>query len=349
MNEDDNRQTREMTGVLLASSRDWLASSMRAVLEPEGYGFRNSTTAVAALHDASVHTPGIVIIDESIADSSVPDLCTDLLEEGLTRSVPILVYSQTFWNESEQTAAMLAGAWDVIREPLRSGLLLAKLQRLMQVRRLIEASDREAIGDVLAKGIAATAQYFRHPEIGMHVKGQGLPAYDPRGLKGMGIAYATSNRGACHLRAYTPASELGLISGKTDPLEWKGKGELTKLFQDLHAFSDSMDLCKFSAFAMGAEEYAAQYSAMVGVPFTQEDVLTTGERIYNLERHYNNLAGFGEGSDTLPARYTSEPSKMKGSDGHVCELEGMLDEYYAARGWKNGVVPESKLTELQVL
>jgi aldehyde:ferredoxin oxidoreductase len=167
-------------------------------------------------------------------------------------------------------------------------------------------------------------------------------------MKGMGIAYATSNRGACHLRAYTPASELGLISGKTDPLEWKGKGELTKLFQDLHAFSDSMDLCKFSAFAMGAEEYAAQYSAMVGVPFTQEDVLETGERIYNLERHYNNLAGFGAGSDTLPARYTTEPSKMKGSDGHVCELDKMLDEYNAARGWNDGVVPEEKMQELGV-
>jgi CheY-like chemotaxis protein len=147
MIESDNRQPREMTGVLLASSRDWLASSMRAVLEPEGYGFRNSTSAAAALHEARAHTPGIVIIDESIADSSVPDLCADLLEEGLTRSVPILVYSQTYWNESEQAAAMQAGAWDIIREPLRSGLLLAKLRRLMQVRRLIEASDGEGVGE----------------------------------------------------------------------------------------------------------------------------------------------------------------------------------------------------------
>ncbi|MHC4730862.1 MAG: aldehyde ferredoxin oxidoreductase family protein [Planctomycetota bacterium] len=232
---------------------------------------------------------------------------------------------------------------DVNDEGLEWGDYVAMVEMVRNV------ALRQGIGDVLANGIAPTAEYFRHPEIGMHVKGQGLPAYDPRGLKGMGIAYATSNRGACHLRAYTPASELGLISGKTDPLEWKGKGELTKLFQDLHAFSDSMDLCKFSAFAMGAEEYAAQYSAMVGVPFTQEDVLTTGERIYNLERHYNNLAGFGEGSDTLPERYTTEPSKMKGSDGHVCELDQMLDEYYAARGWQNGVVPEGKLRELEVL
>ena len=87
---------------------------------------------------------------------------------------------------------------------------------------------------------------------------------------------------------------------------------------------------------------------MVGVPFTQEDVLRTGERIYNLERYFNNLAGFGEGSDTLPARYTTEASKHHGSTGHVCELDQMLEEYNAARGWENGVVPEAKLKELEV-
>ena len=196
---------------------------------------------------------------------------------------------------------------------------------------------REGIGNVLADGVNATANYFGYPEIAMTVKGQGIPAYDPRGLKGMGIAYATSNRGACHLRAYTPASELGLIPLRTDPLEWKGKGELTKIFQDLHAFSDSLDLCKFSAFAEGADEYAAQYSAMVGVPFTADDVMETGERIYNLERYFNNLAGFREGSDHLPKRFTTEPSTMPGSEGHVCELDQMLEEYYAVRGWENGV------------
>jgi len=217
--------------------------------------------------------------------------------------------------------------------------MLATIERIVR---------REGVGDVLANGIAPTAAWFGHPEIGMHVKNQGLPAYDPRGMKGMGIAYATSNRGACHLRAYTPASELGLVPLKTDPLAWKGKGELTKVFQDLHAFSDSLDLCKFSAFAEGAEEYAQQYAAMVGVPFTVEDVFRTGERIYNLERRYNNLAGFGAGSDRLPDRYTKEASTMPGSKGHVCELDQMLAEYYAARGWKDGVVPESKLAELQV-
>jgi aldehyde:ferredoxin oxidoreductase len=210
---------------------------------------------------------------------------------------------------------------------------------------------REGFGNILADGANAVAKYFGHPEIAMTVKGQGVPAYDPRGLKGMGIAYATSNRGACHLRAYTPAAELGVMpfgSLKVDPLAWKGKGELTKVFQDVHAFSDSLDLCKFSAFAQGAEEYAQQYSAIVGVPFTADDVLKTGERIYNLERYYNNLAGFREGSDYLPKRFTTEPSTMAGSKGHVCELDLMLEEYYKARGWQNGVVPEEKLKELSI-
>ena len=210
---------------------------------------------------------------------------------------------------------------------------------------------REGFGDVMAEGSNATAAYFGHPELAMTCKNQGIPAYDPRGIKGEGLGYATSNRGACHLRAYTPAAELGVMpfnSLKVDPLAWEGKGELVKIFQDIHAFSDSMDLCKFSAFAMGADEYAQQYSAMTGVPFTADDVLKTGERIYNLERHYNNLVGFGAGSDKLPKRFTDEPSTMPGSKGHVCELDDMLAEYYDKRGWEDGVVPEAKLKELEI-
>ena len=74
-----------------------------------------------------------------------------------------------------------------------------------------------------------------------------------------------------------------------------------------------------------------------------------GERVYNLERYYNNLAGLREGSDYLPERFTKEPSTMPGSYGHVSELDQMLDEYYTVRGWVDGVVPESKLKELEIL
>jgi aldehyde:ferredoxin oxidoreductase len=211
---------------------------------------------------------------------------------------------------------------------------------------------RQGVGDILAEGPRLAATEFNHPELSMDCKGQTIPAYDPRGMKGMGLGYATSNRGACHLRAYVAAAELNVMpfgSLTADPLAWEGKGELVKIFQDIHAFSDSMDLCKFSAFAMGTDEYAAQYQAMTGVPFTSDDVLETGERIYNMERYYNNLAGHAEGSDTLPKRFTEEASTMPGSEGHVCELDEMLVEYYEVRGWENGVVPEAKLKELAIL
>ncbi|MCX6078678.1 MAG: aldehyde ferredoxin oxidoreductase C-terminal domain-containing protein, partial [Chloroflexi bacterium] len=210
---------------------------------------------------------------------------------------------------------------------------------------------REGLGEIMGEGANATAKHFGHPELAMTVKGQGIPAYDPRGLKGMGLGYATSNRGACHLRAYTPASELGVMpfgTLKTDPIAWEGKGGLVKIFQDIHAFSDSMDLCKFSAFAMGVDEYAQQYTAMTGVPMSSAELLKTGERIYNLERLYNNQAGLGAGSDYLPARFTTEPSTMPGSLGQLCELDKMLADYYAARGWENGVVTEAKLKELDL-
>jgi aldehyde:ferredoxin oxidoreductase len=216
------------------------------------------------------------------------------------------------------------------------------------VRLTEQIALRQGIGDVLAEGTAGTAAHFGHPEIGMECKGQAVAAYEPRGMKGMGLGYATSNRGGCHLRGYVAASELHVVPITSDPLEWKGKGELVKLFQDLAAFSDSMDLCKFSAFAFSADNYAEHFATAVGRDFSADDVLLTGERIYNLERHYNNLAGFREGSDTLPDRYTKEPSPSPGSKGHVCELDAMLEEYYAARGWNQGVVPEAKLEALGI-
>ena len=181
-----------------------------------------------------------------------------------------------------------------------------------------QIATREGVGDKLADGAARAAEAFGHPELSMTVKGQAIPAYDPRGLKGMGIAYATSNRGACHLRAYTPAAELGVMpfgSLKVDPLEWKGKGDLTIIFQNIHAVSDSLDLCKFSAFAIGMDEYTAQFNAVTGLDYTTDDLLTCGERIYNLERYYNNLAGLRRGlglSAQALHRRTQHHARLRG-------------------------------------
>ena len=211
-----------------------------------------------------------------------------------------------------------------------------------------QVATRQGFGATLAGGTARAAESLGHPEIAMTVEGQAVAAYDPRGLKGEALGYATSNRGACHLRAYTPASELLGIPVKTDPLAWEGKGELVKIFQDLHAFSDSLDLCKFSAFSEGAEEYAMQYEAIVGVPMTADEVMLIGERIYNLERHFNNLLGFAGDADSLPQRYLDEPG-TGGAAGSVVELDEMKADYYAGRGWEDGVVPEAKLRELQII
>jgi aldehyde:ferredoxin oxidoreductase len=164
----------------------------------------------------------------------------------------------------------------------------------------------------------------------------------------MGLGLATSNRGACHLRGYTFASEVAGIPYPTNPQAWEGKAELLKYMQDLHAVSDSLNICKFSAFAESPDDYVAQYSSVVGVKLDADQLMTIGERIYNLERHYNNLAGIGEGSDTLPERFLTEPSTGGGSEGQVCELELMLEEYYAARGWVNGVLPSEKLEALAI-
>jgi aldehyde:ferredoxin oxidoreductase len=212
---------------------------------------------------------------------------------------------------------------------------------------------REGIGEDLANSPAKAAEKWGAPEISMSVKGMSIPAYDPRGIKGMGIAYATSNRGACHLRGYTPAAEVvGNVlnaTGVTDPLAVEGKGKLTVIFQNVHTMTDCLDVCKFATFSENLDTFAEQYTAITGNPMDAAGLLKIGERVFNLERYYNNQIGFREGSDYLPERFLKEPSDGPGSEGQVCELDEMLAEYYAERGWEDGVVPESKLMELEII
>jgi aldehyde:ferredoxin oxidoreductase len=212
---------------------------------------------------------------------------------------------------------------------------------------------REGVGDILAEGTGNAAKKLGHPEFAMAVKGQGIPAYDPRGIKGMGLGYATSNRGACHLRGYTPAAEVvGNVlnqTGKTDPLAWEGKGGLVMIFQNVHTVTDCLDICKFATFAESLDAFAEQFAAITGKPCTAGDLLKVGERVYNLERHFNNLNGFTGKDDSLPKRFLTEPSTMGGSKGQVCELDKMKTEYYKERGWVDGVVPDAKLRELEII
>jgi aldehyde:ferredoxin oxidoreductase len=274
------------------------------------------------------------LMDDAASAAKMIDMCNDYGVDTIEMGNVLSVYMEATENGYTNGQGLKWGDAPAMVETIR------------------KLAYREGIGDVLANGSLGTAQHFNHPEIAMEVKGQSIPAYDPRGIKGMGLGYATSNRGACHLRGYTPASEVvaNTLGGTdlVDPLEWKGKGELVVIFQNVHTMTDCLDVCKFATFSETLDTFAEQYSAMTGVEVDADYLLTVGERVYNLERHYNNLAGFREGSDYLPKRFLTEPSTSTGSEGHVCELELMLEEYYKVRGWENGVVPESKLRELEI-
>jgi len=249
-----------------------------------------------------------------------------------------------------ETGDALAMAMEATEKNLIDGLGWGDTELMLAM--IENIAFRQGLGDDLADGLDPCAKKWGDTSIAMTVKGQAIPAYDPRGLKGMGIGYATSNRGACHLRGYTPAAEVvNWVLGEeqiADPLEWKGKGELVGIFQNVYGFTDSLDVCKFGTFALPLEVYAGLYSGMTGIPVDADGLLQIGARIYNLERYYNNLNGFREGSDCLPKRFLEEPGTGPAA-GSVCELDQMLEEYYAFRGWDNGVVPESKLKELGIV
>ena len=206
---------------------------------------------------------------------------------------------------------------------------------------------RRGFGAELAEGSKRMTEKFGHPEFFMGVRGQEFAAYEARAIQGMGLGYATSNRGACHLKAYTVAAEILGLPRQMDPNETEGKAEITKLFQDATSTVDATGLCQFLTFGVGLEEMLPQLAAATGVDFKLEELLTIGERIWNLERRWNERAGVGGTADTLPKRILEEPLPSGPAKGKVNRLGEMLPEYYALRGWdKDGNVTPEKLKEL---
>jgi aldehyde:ferredoxin oxidoreductase len=199
----------------------------------------------------------------------------------------------------------------------------------------------EGFGKEIAQGSKRLTAKYGHPDLSMSVKGQEFPAYDSRGIQGMGLAYATANRGACHLRGYTVASEVLGIPVKTDPLVTEGKAGLVKAFQDATAVFDSAGVCVFTTFAWTLADLQPQLAAACLSEFTLEELGKIGERVWNLERDFNNRAGFTNKDDTLPKRLLTEPAKTGPAKGLVNGLDKMLPEYYQVRGWDT----EGRLTK----
>ena len=197
----------------------------------------------------------------------------------------------------------------------------------------------EGFGKELGMGSLRLCTKYGRPDLSMSVKGQEFPAYDARGIQGMGLTYATSNRGACHLRSYTVSSEILGIPEKTDPLVTDGKPALVKAFQDATAAVDSSGLCVFTTFAWTLNDIAPQVDAACEGSWTPEYMMEVGERIWNMERIFNNKAGFTAKDDNLPPRLLNEAAQTGPAKGLVNGLKKMLPEYYALRGWTTEGVP----------
>ena len=205
----------------------------------------------------------------------------------------------------------------------------------------------EGLGAKMAEGSYRFADSYGAPELSMTVKKQELPAYDPRGIQGHGLQYATSNRGGCHVRGYLISPEILGVPEKLDPMSLEGKAVWAKGFQDLTATIDSLGLCLFTSFAMNADDYSGAFNNSVGASTTGDDMMAIGERIWNLERMYNLKAGIGADQDTLPKRLLNDPIPEGPSKGNVHHLAELLPEYYKERGWSaDGVPTDEKLAEL---
>ncbi len=239
-------------------------------------------------------------------------------------------------------AAMELYEEGVINNEITGGLEL-KFGSAEALTTAVELTGKaEGFGRELGQGSARLCAKYGRPELSQTVKGQEFPAYDPRGIQGMGLTYATSNRGACHLRSYTVASEILGIPEKTDPLATDGKAGLVKAFQDATAAVDSSGLCLFTTFAWTLEDIAPQVDAACEGNWSPDSLLECGERIWNLERQFNNQAGFTAADDKLPERLMKDAAKTGPAEGLVSGLDKMLPEYYELRGWTNEGVPTNE-------
>ena len=194
----------------------------------------------------------------------------------------------------------------------------------------------EGFGQILGMGSKRMCEKYGHPELSMSVKGQEFAGYDSRALQGMGLGYATGNRGACHLKHDTFAEDFDDQTGM-------GKAEPCKTSQDRQAAVDSTGVCMFVDWE--TDDFAAQIDAACEGSWDAARLFETGERIWNLERMFNLSAGFTAADDTLPDRLLKDPCPSGTAKGKVNELAKMLPEYYSLRGWTKDGRPTSETLE----
>jgi len=230
---------------------------------------------------------------------------------------------------------------------LRWGNHQAMIEMLHKIAR------REGFGATLAEGVKRAAEIIGHraDEFAMHVKGLEIPMHDPRAFKGMGLQYATSHRGACHLRGLVYEIEQGGripdlgIHERVERFPVEGKARIVITMQNWHEVLDSLIMCKFAFLPPGS--VAAIFSMVTGWTVRHQELIEAGERSWNVKRAFNIKCGVTAKDDTLPRRLLSEPLRNGGSKGQIVELDKMLPQYYRLRGWTpNGVPTKEKLDSL---
>jgi len=270
------------------------------------------------------------------ANYNCNELGFDTISAGSTIACVMELWERGYLDQATQ---------DKIRDEVGGELRFGNGQAVLKCTELI--GRNEGFGQMLAEGSLRLASRFGHPELSMSVKGLELAAYDPRGFKSMGLAYATSTRGGCHLRAYFVGPEALASPYAVDRFASEGKAALVILYQDLSALIDSLGLCIFTIFALNPEHYARLLSTVTGEPLDGKGILGIGERIWNLERLFNLREGFTREDDTLPPRFSQETLPRGHSKNQVVDLEPLLEEYYRLRGWDpEGVPTGQKLEEL---
>jgi aldehyde:ferredoxin oxidoreductase len=242
------------------------------------------------------------------------------------------------------TAAATLSAWGEIRGAFPAAGEIPGL--------LNDIALRHGDGDLLSLGSRRLAEQSGQPELSMSVKSLELPAYDPRGAYGMALAYCTSNRGGCHLRAYPISHEILRKPVPTDRFSFSGKARIISIAEDTNAAVDSLVACKFAFFGASLEEYAELLTATTGIAYSPQRLKEIGCRIVLTERYYNSVNGFTRSDDMLPERFFTEPgSSGDGIDIHPLDrvrFNEELDKYYRIRGLNmNGCFEDDAFLEQQ--
>lgn len=218
------------------------------------------------------------------------------------------------------------------------------------------AYRKNEIGDMLAEGVKRASEKLG-PEsdaFALHTKGLETPAWGPRTVPGMGLAYMTGDRGGCHQRGFPINYEIG-GTWKDEPVErlgTKNKAEIVVYLQDYLAALDAFVKCDFGQYAITCDTYLEMFKNVTGITYTEEELLQLGERIWNQVKLFNLREGFTRKDDRLPRRFFEQPlptGEHKGSALNEQEMQQLLDEYYELRGWnEEGIPSDSKLRELEL-